>query len=62
MNPVPKSRSGTLFVVLAAALLGGCASTGGLQPTATPIRPADLRAERSLAGVNLDARFVDELH
>ena len=55
MNPVPKSRSGTLFVVLAAALLGGCASTGGLQPTATPIRPADLRAERSLAGVNLDA-------
>jgi NodT family efflux transporter outer membrane factor (OMF) lipoprotein len=55
MKRVPKMRTGALPVLLATAFLAGCASTGGLHPTATPIRPADLQATRSLAGVNQDA-------
>ncbi|MGH8145522.1 MAG: efflux transporter outer membrane subunit [Rhodanobacteraceae bacterium] len=41
-------------VLLFAGLLGGCASTGGLHSTATPIAPDNLHAARSLAGVKLD--------
>jgi NodT family efflux transporter outer membrane factor (OMF) lipoprotein len=55
MKSVPTLRSGPLSVLLTAVLLSGCASTGGLHPTATPIQPDHLHAGRSLAGVNLDA-------
>lgn len=55
MNSVPNLRRGTLFVLLSAALLGGCASTGGLHPTATPVQPDSLHAQRTLAGVQRDA-------
>jgi NodT family efflux transporter outer membrane factor (OMF) lipoprotein len=55
MKPVPTLRSGPLSVLLAAALLSGCASTGGLHPTATPIQPDNLQTRHSLAGVKLDA-------
>src|SRR5579875_2084780 len=55
MKPVPVLRNGTLFVLLSAALLGGCASTGGLHPTATPVQPGSLHAQRTLAGVTQDA-------
>jgi len=44
-----------LAVFLIAGALGGCASTGGLHPEATPTAPQDLHAEQSLAGVKLDA-------
>jgi NodT family efflux transporter outer membrane factor (OMF) lipoprotein len=49
-----RRRSG-LAVFLVAGALGGCASTGGLHPEATPTAPRDLHAERSLADVKLDA-------
>ncbi len=55
MIPVPTLRRGTPLVFLAAMLLSGCASTGGLQSRATPMQPAALSAQRSLAGVRLDA-------
>lgn len=47
-------RGTAIAAVLAAALLAGCASTGGLQSTAVASDPASLHAERSLAGVKLD--------
>jgi NodT family efflux transporter outer membrane factor (OMF) lipoprotein len=44
-----------LIVSFAAALwLAGCASTGGLEPQATPTNPADLHSKRSLADVKVD--------
>lgn len=43
-----------VIALLLAGALGGCANTGGLRSTATPIEPANLHAERSLAGVKLD--------
>ncbi len=52
--PVFRQRSG-LAVFLIAGALGGCASTGGLHPEAAATAPQDLHAERSLAGVKLDA-------
>ncbi|HJP99482.1 MAG TPA: efflux transporter outer membrane subunit [Rhodanobacteraceae bacterium] len=51
--PLFRYRCG-LAVFLIAGALGGCASTGGLHPDATPKVPQDLHAERSLAGVKLD--------
>ena len=38
-----------------AAALAGCASTGGLHPAATATDPSALQAQRSLAGVKVDA-------
>ena len=35
--------------------LAGCASSGGLHPDGTPIDPSTLKAERSLAGVEVSA-------
>lgn len=55
MNSVPKSSCGTTLVFLAALILGGCASTGGLHSEATPLSPDALHAQRSLAGVQQDA-------
>ena len=52
--PVPRYRSG-LVAALAAVALAGCASTGGLRSTATPMQASDLHAEQSLAGVQVDA-------
>lgn len=34
-------------------VLAGCASSGGLHPDGTPIDPATLKADRSLAGIHL---------
>lgn len=50
---VSRHRSG-LAVACIAIVLAGCASTGGLRSTATPMHAADLRAGQSLAGVRLD--------
>ncbi|MGH8111097.1 MAG: TolC family protein, partial [Rhodanobacteraceae bacterium] len=55
MKHVPDLHRSVLLVLLTAMLLSGCASTGGLHPTATPTEPASLHAKRSLAGVKLDA-------
>ncbi|HEX5353621.1 MAG TPA: efflux transporter outer membrane subunit [Rhodanobacteraceae bacterium] len=52
--PVSRHRLGIVFALTTAAL-AGCASTGGLHSTATPIVPDSLHAARSLAGVQLDA-------
>ncbi len=52
--PVSRHRLGIL-VALAASALAGCASTGGLHPTATATDPASLHSKRSLAGVTVDA-------
>ncbi|MGH8184444.1 MAG: efflux transporter outer membrane subunit [Rhodanobacteraceae bacterium] len=51
---VIKRRTGPLSFLLVLAL-SGCASTGGLHPTATPLQPDSLNAQRSLAGVKQDA-------
>jgi NodT family efflux transporter outer membrane factor (OMF) lipoprotein len=51
---VPRHRLG-LAVALAAAVLAGCAGTGGLRSTATPTQAESLHAEQSLAGVHVDA-------
>lgn len=51
-RPVPRHRRA--FVVLLAVTLGGCAATGGLHPTATPIQPASLASAQTLAGIQLD--------
>ncbi|WHZ20839.1 MAG: Outer membrane factor (OMF) lipoprotein associated wth EmrAB-OMF efflux system [Rhodanobacteraceae bacterium] len=48
-------RGAVAAAVLATALLAGCAGTGGLRSTAVANDPASLHAERSLAGVKLDA-------
>ena len=45
---------GAAIAVLAAALLSGCASSGGLRSTAAPMPADSLHAARSLAGVKLD--------
>ncbi len=45
----------TIAVVLAAAWLAGCASTGGLQPQNTAVEIGSLQAQRSLAGIALDS-------
>ncbi len=54
MKPVPFWRRGAVTLSLVAALLSGCASTGGLHSTAVRTSPATLHAQRSLAGVQLD--------
>jgi NodT family efflux transporter outer membrane factor (OMF) lipoprotein len=46
-------RCSALLALLAAALLSGCASTGGLHPVAAPIAASSLHSQRSLAGVPL---------
>ncbi|HWG67586.1 MAG TPA: efflux transporter outer membrane subunit [Rhodanobacteraceae bacterium] len=51
---VSRYRSG-LVAALMAATLAGCASTGGLHPTATATDPSTLEAGRSLADVKVDA-------
>lgn len=50
-----RHRAGLVFLLTVATVLAGCASTGGLHPTATPTDPASLAAQRSLSGVKLDA-------
>ncbi|HVX05207.1 MAG TPA: efflux transporter outer membrane subunit [Rhodanobacteraceae bacterium] len=52
--PVHRYRSG-LVAALAAVALAGCASTGGLRSSATPMHAGDLHAEQSLAGVQVDS-------
>ena len=52
---VSRHRAGLVFLLTVATALAGCASTGGLHPTATPTDPASLAAQRSLSGVKLDA-------
>jgi len=47
-------RGAFVAAALVSALLAGCASTGGLQSTATINDPASLHAKRSFAGVKLD--------
>ena len=44
-----------LAVALTAALLAGCASSGGLHPGVRPTQAGSLHAEHSLAGVHVDA-------
>lgn len=53
--PVSVYRSGVVAVALAAAVLAGCASTGGLHPVGTVTDPASLETTRSLANVKVDA-------
>ncbi|MGH8183883.1 MAG: efflux transporter outer membrane subunit [Rhodanobacteraceae bacterium] len=50
---VSRRRTGPVFLLIAVAL-GGCASTGGLHPDATPVAPDSLHAEHSFADVKLD--------
>ena len=52
--PVSRYRSGSVAALVAVAL-AGCASTGGLHPTANVTDPSTLEARRSLAGVQVDA-------
>ncbi|MBS0383530.1 MAG: efflux transporter outer membrane subunit [Proteobacteria bacterium] len=54
MNSLHSVHRGFLPVLLGAALLSGCASTGGLHPTVAATDPASLHAEHSLAGVHKD--------
>ncbi|MBU6478624.1 MAG: multidrug RND transporter, partial [Xanthomonadaceae bacterium] len=55
MTPqVSRHRLG-IAVALTAAVLAGCAGTGGLRSDAAPMRAGSLHAEQSLAGVKLDA-------
>lgn len=49
-----KRRTGP-FSLLAALVLSGCASSGGLHPIVTPMQPDSLHAQRSFAGVRQDA-------
>ena len=51
---VSRHRLG-IAVALAAAVLAGCAGTGGLRSNAAPMQADSLHAEQSLAGVKLDA-------
>jgi NodT family efflux transporter outer membrane factor (OMF) lipoprotein len=46
-------RRRALLALLGAALLSGCASTGGLHPVAAPITASSLRSQRTLSGVKL---------
>ena len=52
---IPIRRGNFAAAVLATVLLAGCASTGGLHPTATPTNPASLAAQRSFSGAKTDA-------
>ncbi|HKZ10310.1 MAG TPA: multidrug RND transporter, partial [Rhodanobacteraceae bacterium] len=52
---IPIRRGNFAVAVLATVLLAGCASTGGLHPTATPTNPASLAAQRSFSGARMDA-------
>ena len=52
---IPTRRGNSAAAVFATVLLAGCASTGGLHPTATPTNPASLTAQRSFSGVKVDA-------
>lgn len=47
--------SPAMAIVLASALITGCASTGGLQPQGTGLAIGSLHAQRSLAGIPLDS-------
>jgi len=51
---IPTRRGNFAAAVLATVLLAGCASTGGLHPTATPTNPASLAAQRSFSGAKTD--------
>ncbi len=51
MTPVPTSCRRRFAALLGVLLLTGCASTGGLHPTATPMQPDALTAKQSLAGI-----------
>lgn len=55
MKPVPNLHRGALLAFACAALLAGCASTGGLHSTAQPIAAGSLHASQSLDGVARDA-------
>jgi NodT family efflux transporter outer membrane factor (OMF) lipoprotein len=52
---IPTRRGNFAVAALATVLLAGCASTGGLHPTATAMDPASLTAQRSFSGVTVDA-------
>ncbi|HKT41712.1 MAG TPA: efflux transporter outer membrane subunit [Rhodanobacteraceae bacterium] len=54
-HTITPSRGAVAAAALVAALLAGCASTGGLRSMATPTHADSLHAERSLAGVHVDA-------
>ncbi|HET7931251.1 MAG TPA: efflux transporter outer membrane subunit [Rhodanobacteraceae bacterium] len=55
MKPVPPLHRGAVLTFAFAALLAGCASTGGLHSTAQPIAADSLEASQSLSGVARDA-------
>src|SRR5690348_16971387 len=51
---IPARRGNFAAAAFATVLLAGCASTGGLHPTATATNPASLAAQRSFSGVKVD--------
>jgi NodT family efflux transporter outer membrane factor (OMF) lipoprotein len=51
---IPTRRGHFAVAAFASVLLAGCASTGGLHPTATPADPASLATQRSFSGVKAD--------
>lgn len=54
MKSVLSLHRGAVLAFACAALLAGCASTGGLHPVAKPLAADSLHAERSLAGSTRD--------
>jgi NodT family efflux transporter outer membrane factor (OMF) lipoprotein len=50
---IPTRRGHFAVAAFATVLLAGCASTGGLHPTATPADPASLATQRSFSGVKV---------
>jgi NodT family efflux transporter outer membrane factor (OMF) lipoprotein len=50
---IPTRRGHFAVAAFASVLLAGCASTGGLHPTATPADPAYLATQRSFSGVKV---------
>lgn len=54
MKTTCTSHRGALFTLFGAALLAGCAGTGGLHSNAVATDPASLHVERSVAGVKKD--------
>jgi NodT family efflux transporter outer membrane factor (OMF) lipoprotein len=50
---IPTRRGHFAVAAFASVLLAGCASTGGLHPTATPADPASLATQRSFSGVKV---------